>query len=119
MTISLTEANSYLDNHLFNDKWVEADETKKQNALNTAESIINSQFNLKDGAEESSSYLHATCEQALHLLNYAKERYQLQQEGVTYYAVDGLTFQMGNALLSPIAHSFLKSITKRRIGNAI
>ncbi|WP_339227837.1 hypothetical protein NSQ77_19985 [Oceanobacillus sp. FSL K6-2867] len=116
--IETNKAHTYLENHLFNEKWIDAFEEKRQSALNTAESILQSHFNFRDGAKETDNYFHAVCEQAIHLLNYAPERYQLQQEGVGYYAVDGITFTMKNNLISPVARGFLKSIIKLRVGDA-
>lgn len=115
--IDLDKANDYLMSHMFNEKWIDNIE-KSQSALTTAENILQSHFNFRDGAMETDNYFHAVCEQAIHLLNYAPERYQLQQEGISYYMVDGLTFQMKNNIISPVAKGFLKSIIKRRVGDA-
>ena len=115
--MELNKANDYLMNHMFNEKWIDANVDKQQSALNTAETILDSHFNFRDGAEETDNYFFAVCLQAMHLLNYAPERYQLSQEGVTYYAVDGITFTMTNNLISPVAKGFLSKITKRRVGN--
>jgi len=116
--IEISKAYTYLENHLFNEKWLESSEIERQSALNTSEKILQSHFNFRDGAETTENYFHAVCEQAIHLINYAKERYQLQQEGVTYYAVDGITFTMKNNIISPVAKGFLKPIIKRRVGDA-
>lgn len=119
MTVSLTEANNYLTNHLHNQKWIDADDTTKQNALNTAENILKSSFSFREGYEKTDNWFHAVCEQALHLLNFGKDRFQLQQEGVTYYAVDGVTLTMNNGLLSTVAKGFLKPIIKVRVGDLV
>jgi hypothetical protein len=116
--MNLQKANKYLDNHLFNDKWVELDDDKKESALQTAKNILLANFNFRKGVEETDTYLHAVCEQAIHLLNMDKERIQLKQEGVSYYAIDGFTFQMDTSIISPIAKSLLKKITKLRVGYA-
>lgn len=116
--INLNEAHLYLQNHLFNEKWIDASEIKRQSALNFAETVLKSHFNLKGGYEKTDNWFHAVCEQAIHLMNYAPERYQLQQEGVGYYAVDGITFTMKQNLISPVAKGFMKNITiKRRVGD--
>ncbi|MFB4472146.1 hypothetical protein ACDI16_04215 [Oceanobacillus caeni] len=117
--VELKKADLYLKDHLFNDKWISSDDRKKQSVLNTAEKVLKSQFTLRDGTEDTDNYFHAVCEQAIHLINYAPERYRLQQEGVTYYAVDGITFTMKNNLISPVARGYLKPITKLRVGDAI
>ncbi|MBD1222753.1 hypothetical protein [Virgibacillus halodenitrificans] len=116
--VELSKANSYLENHLFNEKWADKTDPVKESALNTAENILLSHFNFRDGAEITDNYFHAVCEQAIHLLNFAPERFKLQQEGVTYYAVDGITFTMKSGLISQVAKGFLKPIIKLRVGEA-
>lgn len=116
--MKLTQVNNYLDNHLFNDKWQGLNDNEKESAIQTAKNILHANFNFREGAEETDAYLHAVAEQAIHLLNMDKERRQLKQEGITYYAIDGITFQMDTSIISPIAKSLLKKITKLRVGNA-
>ncbi|MCR1833137.1 hypothetical protein NSA56_01835 [Oceanobacillus caeni] len=117
--VELNRVNNYLEAHVFADKWHSLKDEKKQSILKYAEALLHSYFNFREGAEDTNNYFHAICEQANHLVNYAPERYQLQQEGVTYYAVDGITFTMKNNLISPAAKGFLKPITKLRVGNVV
>lgn len=116
--MDLKKANEYFEKHFFSDKWDELEEDKQESALETAKNILKSRFNLRDGAEDEDCFNHAVYEQALHLVNFDKERLQMKQQGVTYYAVDGLTFTMDTDLVSPVAKGFLKSITTLRVGCA-
>ncbi|WP_373892775.1 hypothetical protein [Virgibacillus sp. CBA3643] len=117
--MDLKQANNYLSVHMFAEKWTQLEDDKKQSVLNYAETILHSHFNFREGYEETDNYHHALYEQAIHLLNFEKERLLMQQQGVTYLAVDGITQQMTNSIVSPVAKGFLKNITKRHIGDAI
>lgn len=113
--ISITDANEYFTTRLFADEWTSANDTKKTAALNTAENMINTHFVLLDeindvDVEETDSYLHAVCEQALHLLKFSNERFQLQQEGVSQYRVDDISISMNKSLFSPVVKGFLNPI---------
>lgn len=112
-------ANDYFMKHIQFDKWNSFDELVKEQALTTAENLINGHFTLRSHAEETDAYFHAVCEQALHLLLFSKERFQLQSEGVNEYKVDDIQISMTNALFSPIVKGFLKPIIKKEVGRLV
>jgi hypothetical protein len=110
MAVTITDAYDYFSTRLFSDEWWNSIDSTKTSALTTAENMIKSHFVLKSDAESSTAYLHAVCEQALHLLQFNKERFRLQQEGVTSYGVEDMSFKMENSLFSPIVRGFLNPI---------
>jgi hypothetical protein len=113
--IELIKADDYFTNHLESDIWQTTIDSQEK-ALYTAEMILKSHFNLRDGAETNEKYLYAVCEQALHLLMISPERYKLKKEGVKEYSVDDMKFVMDTDIISPIARKFIKSLTKLRVG---
>ncbi|MBU9714422.1 hypothetical protein [Evansella tamaricis] len=117
--ISLNQADEYFLNHLQCEKWSTFNEQVKENALHTAENLIKGHFTLRENAEGTTAYFHAVCEQALHLLTFSKERFQLQNEGIHDYRIDDIHIQMNNAIFSPIVIGFLKPIIKKNIGKIV
>lgn len=116
--INIEDANNYFLTRLFSDEWQNAEEPIKQSALNTAEKLITSHFLLQNDVEETEAYLHSVCEQAIHLLQFNKERFRLQNEGVTSYKVDDISINMNRSIISPIIKGFLKPILFK-VGNVV
>lgn len=122
--INITDANTYFESRLFNEEWINADNTIRQSALTTSENMLlshveSSGYLLIDDAKNKSQYLHAVCEQAIHLLQFDKERYKLQNEGVVIYRVEDVNIHMNNALISSVALSFLKTIVHKKVGRIV
>ncbi|UNC92716.1 S8/S53 family peptidase [Candidatus Contubernalis alkaliaceticus] len=117
--ISIQKANEYFENRLFSDSWDNSTTTKKEKALKTAEQIIINQFDLREDVLESDAYDHAVYEQAIHLLNFGRDRYQLQQEGVTNYKVDDISITMSNSLISPVVKGILKPYIYKNVGRVV
>lgn len=115
--ISLSQANNYFQAHKLKDVWVNSPDDVKENILLLAENYLKTTFNLREGAEESTSYEFAVYEQAIHLLSFDKERLMLQSEGVMMYSFDGINTQMKQSFISPIAHMFLKKYIFRKVGD--
>jgi hypothetical protein len=121
MTISLNDANNYFLNRLDSEEWEVLDDEKKQKTLNTAETIIQGCYSLKDGFDDNTTayytpYFHAVCEQAIYMLQRDNERMKLQNEGVTSYTVDDMQFTMTQSLISPLAKAFLKPLIIKQVG---
>ncbi|MEB1806601.1 MAG: hypothetical protein LPK26_04710 [Bacillaceae bacterium] len=117
--IELQKANNYFESRLHNEKWIEASDTTRENAITTAENMIKGSFSLRENAEETTAYFHSVCEQAFHLINFSKERFQLQQEGVHRYNVDDIQIEMTNGLFPPIVMGFLKPIIHKKAGRIV
>lgn len=114
--VSLNEANKYLSIHSESNAWISLEDGKKADLLEQAESYIKNTYNLRTNTEDSLNYLHAVCEQAIHLLTFDKERSKLQREGVTSYKFEDINFQMLPSFISPIAYSFLKKHIYKKVG---
>lgn len=117
--INLSDANSYLYKHIESDEWLKLTEEEKSNSLEMAELYIDASFNLNDSVKSKPIYLHAVCEQAIHLLVFDKERLKLQREGVASYKVDDLQFQMNNSFIAPMTATFLKRYSFKKLGEII
>lgn len=117
--INLNEANKYLMFHQESETWLYLSDEKKVGLLEQAEAYINNTYDLREGTHDSLNYLHAVCEQAIHLLVFDKERLNLQREGVTSYKFDDMNFQMKNSFISPIAYSFLSKHIYKKLGEII
>lgn len=117
--INQIDANEYLSMHTEVKAWSGLSEYEQTKSLNMAEHYINSFFELRDGTKEKAIYLHAVCEQAIHLIVFDKERLKLQREGVSSYKVDDISFQMNNSIISPIVTAFLKRHSYRQVGEIV
>ncbi|MEC1786082.1 hypothetical protein [Schinkia azotoformans] len=117
--INLTDANTYFSTRLHSDEWTNALDNDKTSALTTAENMLLNTFTLREGYQDIPAYLHAVCEQAIHLLQFDKERYRLQQEGVSSYGVDDQNFNMSYSIISPIVKAFLKPLIYKKAGDVV
>jgi len=117
--INLTDVNEYLSMHVEKAAWEALSEEDKTGSLNMAEQYIDSVFELRDGTKEKTIYLHAVCEQAIHLITFDKERLKLQREGVSSYKFDDMSFQMVNSFISPITTVFLKKHSFKQLGEIV
>lgn len=117
--INLNDADAYLSMHVEAAVWTLLSNDEKNKSLEMAEHYINSVFELRDGTKKDAIYLHAICEQAIHLLVFDKERLKLKREGVSSYKVDDMSFQMDNSFISPIASAFLKKHSYKRLGEIV
>lgn len=116
MAITLEEADAYFEYH---DSWF--NHLERESALNRAEKMILALYGdkLTDEAMQNVRYSYAVYEQALHLVEFSKERYRLQLEGVTTYKVDDVSFNMSQSLVSPTACALLKTLLKKRVGRTV
>lgn len=108
MTVSSTNADDYFTNHLFRDDWFNF--VDKDRALSTAENMILGSYILQEDYADNPAYDHAVYEQALYIIQRDRERWKLQNEGISSYSVDDMSFKMENSLFSPIVRSFLNKV---------
>ena len=90
-SVTVEMANDYFSNHLANDKW-NADEAKKQPALDMSENDIKNYLRVSDIDINNQDVVSAVCEQALCLINNydAIQSSEVDRiKGVTYRQVDG------------------------------
>jgi hypothetical protein len=118
MTVSVNNADSYFAFHKLRDVWEKAYlELEPEKILTQAENMLKNTFNLRQGAEGTTSYEHAVYEQAIHILSYDEERYLTQSQGVKLFSYDGIQVQQSQSLISPIAFMFLKKHIYRKVGD--
>lgn len=117
---TLEKANSYLSNHIQSKTWETLiDDVIRNEALKKGEMYLNSFFNFREGTEDTLNYEHAVYEQTIFLLDYDKERFKLQSEGVTSIGYDGISYQMNRSLISPSAFLFLRKHVVRKKGRIL
>lgn len=105
----LEDANVYLDNRLFNDSWINANDIKKQSALDLSEDIIKGEYG--EGIVYHSNYNKAVYEQSLYLLdNENNTRFKLQIQNVKSVSIDDTaeSFSGKDILISPYVRKHLK-----------
>jgi hypothetical protein len=122
--VDLSKANDYFSTRLFSDEWNTADDLIKTNAIITAENQILLKYSIPDNKKTTDEYFNAVCEQAIFLLQFDRERYQLQREGVTQYTVEDISVTMKTVAsgipISSFAEQMLKSITQTgKVGNIV
>lgn len=114
--MNLNDADAYLSMHVESETWAKLSPEEQSNSLDMAEIYINAAFDLRDDVKEKPIYLHAICEQAIHLLVFDKARLLLQREGVSSYKIDDIQYTMDNSFISPIVTAFLKKHSIKRLG---
>lgn len=117
--MNLNDADIYLNRHKNSDAWNKLSEDEKLNSLQMAELYIDSALDLRGGTKDKPIYKHAIYEQAIHLIVFDNERFQLQQQGVTSYKFDDMNFNMDQSIISPITRTFLKKFTYKQLGEII
>jgi hypothetical protein len=112
------DADTYFQGHKLSYLWFDSEINKSpDNLIILAENMIQNTFNLRQGADETSSYAYAVYEQAVHILSFDKERYLTQSQGVKLFSYDGIQVQQDQSLISPIAFMFLKKLIYRKVGD--
>lgn len=105
----LENANAYLNNRLFNDSWLNCNDTKKESALSLSEDIIKGEYG--EGIAYHINFNKAVYEEALYLLdNENNTRFKLQMQNVKSVSIDDTSesFSGKDILISPYVRKLLK-----------
>lgn len=119
MAITVDQAEAYFANHYFKEAWLS--HLERDSALIKAENDILAFYGdkLNEESKAKTSYMNAVFEQALHIIQFSKERYRLQMENVQSYKVEDISFNMGQGFISPISHALIKPLLKKRVGDIV
>ncbi|WP_404403809.1 hypothetical protein [Jeotgalibacillus malaysiensis] len=117
--ITIESATEYLSAHPNEKFWIESDPVKQDSILKLAKAYIDSSFDLRPGTEETEAYFHAVCEQAIHLLSFDKERFNLINQGVRNYKYEDIQVDVRGNLISPIVFGFLKKHKFKQKGEVV
>lgn len=92
MAITLTEANAYFNGIIHNEEWVNADDTKKQRALQNAEIQLYRIYK-KYNPSDNPLPVESIFEQALWLLR-IDDTVKRSEQGVTSITVSGMSLNL-------------------------